>query len=112
MSCFLCFGAGVVGSTKVIKYEHWFFKLPFMKDYVGMAVTPNLIIFRASKDNVSQRLINHEKIHQSQMIQHGLLIFWFWYIVQYLWGLIRYGNHDKAYRNISYEIKARELEKI
>ena len=95
-----------------IKYEHWFFKLPFMKDYIGMAVTPNLIIFSKSKDEVSQRSINHEKIHQSQMIQHGLLIFWLWYGTQYLYGLIKYRSHWKAYRNISYEIKARELEVI
>ena len=84
----------------------------FMKKYMGMAVTPNLIIFSRSKDEVSQRLINHEKIHQSQMIQHGLLVFWLWYVAQYLYGLIKYRNHWNAYRHISYEVKARELEKI
>ena len=80
--------------------------MPFFKNYVGMAITPNLII---CSGKASDSLIKHEKVHQMQMIRYGGLInFWVIYFFYYIKGLFKYWNHWDAYRNNPLEIEARK----
>jgi len=51
-------------------------------------------------------LIKHELIHIGQIRQDGLIVFGLKYLGWYLWNLIKYQKHYKAYRNIPYEIEA------
>ena len=93
-----------------IKENHWIFKLPFMKNYSGVAVTPHLIICRGK---AYKRLISHEMVHVTQMIYcGGLLYFWFAYLGYYLTGLVKYKSHWKAYRNNPFEVEARKYENV
>ena len=85
--------------------NHWIFKLPFIRNYTGIAVTPNLII---CKGEAYEGLIKHEKVHQEQMKRcGGLLFFWLLYLWYYLTGLVKYKGHWKAYRNNPLEVEAR-----
>ena len=85
--------------------NHWIFKVWFMRNYTGMAVTSNLII---CKGEAYEGLIRHEKVHQAQMIRcGGLLFFWLLYLWYYSTGLVKYRNHWKAYRNNPLEVEAR-----
>jgi len=86
-----------------------------MKNYSAMAVLPRLIIV---KDKASKSLIEHERMHQAQMIYcGGVLRFWSLYFLFYLIGLVKYMPilftdgvgvwHRKAYRMSRLEIEAR-----
>jgi hypothetical protein len=58
------------------------------------------------KKTLPQWLINHEYIHIKQQLELGILIFYCWYLLEYLVRLIQYKNHYKAYRNICFEREA------
>ena len=94
----------------MIVYESKIFKLPVMKNYAGITLAPNLILFQASKENVSDRLIRHELCHAQQMRRYGIFKFYVLYIAYYFAGLIKYKNHWDAYRSIPFEIEAEEAE--
>ena len=87
--------------------NHWLFKLPHFRNYTGISVTQNLII---CKDKAYKSLIEHEKMHQVQMIYlGGLLYFWSLYLGNYLIGLVKFkGNHQRAYRYSWLEVEARK----
>lgn len=50
--------------------------------------------------------MNHEKIHLRQQAEMLILLFFLWYAIEYLLRLAKYREHDKAYRNISFEREA------
>jgi hypothetical protein len=62
------------------------------------------IFFR--EKNPSEDLVRHEEIHLMQYKKDGAIKFYSSYIYQYIKNLIRYKNHNDAYRNISYEVEA------
>ncbi len=67
--------------------------------YVLYAKTPN------------QAIRKHELTHVVQAEREGVCKFYLKYIGYYLWGLVRYMSHKKAYRNIPYEVEARAAER-
>lgn len=70
----------------------------------GITIFPFILIdqrFRA--DTV---LLNHEKIHIRQQLELLVLPFYCLYIGNYLINLLRYRNHNTAYRNIIFEKEA------
>ena len=71
----------------------------------AMALFP-FMIFKdaAQKDNVL--LINHEKIHFRQQLELLILPFYILYLLNYLFNLLRFRNHAKAYFQISFEKEA------
>jgi len=54
----------------------------------------------------SDILILHEKIHIKQQIELLVIIFYLWYLIEYLIRIIQYKNVKKGYRNISFEREA------
>lgn len=69
----------------------------------GMAIFPFVLLkTRLPKP----ALLNHERIHLRQQLETGILLFYVWYLAEYLFGLIRYHNHYRAYRAISFEREA------
>jgi len=94
----------------MICYNHWLFKLPFMRNYIGITLTSYLILFKDSKDKISERLMKHELTHQLQVIKYGTIRFYIIYLTDYIKGLIKYKNHWEAYENIRFEIEAQEAE--
>lgn len=51
-------------------------------------------------------ILNHERIHTSQMRELLFVPFYILYILEWLVRLVKYRNHNKAYMNISFEREA------
>ncbi|MBP1676845.1 MAG: hypothetical protein H6Q20_1404 [Bacteroidetes bacterium] len=62
------------------------------------------ILWVKSDAEITEEVINHEKIHTAQIIELGFIFFYLFYIVEWLVRLIRFKN--RAYRNISFEREA------
>lgn len=78
--------------------------LPFLPA-AGMAIFPFIFIkYNGLKHN--KQIINHELIHLRQQLELLVVPFYIIYILHYLFNLLRYGNHDQAYRNIVFEREA------
>lgn len=59
------------------------------------------------KDTVlSERSINHERIHFAQGKEMTWVGFYLWYFFEWIIRLFQYGFSHKAYRNISFEREA------
>ena len=50
--------------------------------------------------------INHESIHTAQMKEMLYVLFYLWYVIEWLVRLVRYRNAHTAYRSISFEREA------
>jgi len=62
------------------------------------------VIFVRKGVIVTERIIQHERIHTEQMKELGYLLFYFWYLLEWIIKLFRYGRN--SYRNISFEREA------
>jgi hypothetical protein len=71
----------------------------------AMAFFP-FIILRHNKQKEDTILLNHEKIHLKQQAELLVVLFFLWYLAEYLIRFFVYKNFDKAYRNISFEREA------
>lgn len=63
-------------------------------------------IFVRKECNFNDIDLNHERIHSAQMKELAYIIFYLWYLFEWLYLLIKYGNSHTAYRNISFEKEA------
>lgn len=70
-----------------------------------MALYP-FIFVRDKKLRGNAEFINHEKIHLRQQAEMLVLPFYIWYIIEYLFLLLKFRDKKKAYRNISFEKEA------
>ena len=61
------------------------------------------VLFCRRETRITQRLLNHERIHTAQILEMGVVFFYIWYVVEWLVRLPRRGN---AYLNISFEREA------
>ncbi|MDQ1164454.1 hypothetical protein [Flavobacterium sp. SORGH_AS_0622] len=75
------------------------------KGYRGMAVFP-FILIKYDFDKSNAVFVNHEKIHLKQQLELLIILFFIWYLFEYLIRLIQYKNAALAYRNISFEREA------
>ncbi len=69
----------------------------------GMALFPFVLVKNRHPHWI---LLNHERIHLRQQLEMGFILFYVWYLVEYLFHLIRFRNHCRAYRAISFEREA------
>lgn len=75
------------------------------KGFRGLTVFPFVFLkFRVDKDNTV--FINHERIHLRQQTELLILPFFVWYVLEFLFNLLKYNNKNHAYRNISFEREA------
>ncbi len=72
----------------------------------GIALYPVIFIKKGLDPKRFDVLLNHEKIHLKQQIELLIVPFYLIYLAHYLVLLIRYKNHNKAYRNIIFEKEA------
>ena len=72
----------------------------------GIALYPFIFL----KSNLSKErhkvLLNHEKIHIRQQVELLVIPFLIIYFLHYFLNLIKYRNHNTAYRNIAFEKEA------
>ncbi len=71
----------------------------------GMAVFP-FIIIRDPKDKQNLLLIRHETIHLMQQLELLILPFYLGYLINYIYNIFKYHNHDQAYKEIVFEREA------
>lgn len=78
--------------------------------FIGMSLWPFLIMRDAElkKDKV---FINHERIHLRQQAELLVIPFYIWYLLEYLFRLLKSGDRRKAYQQISFEREAYEMER-
>ncbi|MBU2503664.1 MAG: hypothetical protein KJ879_01245 [Nanoarchaeota archaeon] len=86
-----------------IKYDSW---VPQLMGWDGITLYPFIFMTFSEKKAKKTKLLHHEWIHVNQVRKEGFFKFYFSYISQALFNLLRYGNLKKAYRNISYEKEA------
>ncbi len=55
-------------------------------------------------------LINHEKIHLRQQQELLVIFFYLWYVIEYYYWYFRLHNYYLAYKHISFEREAYEME--
>jgi hypothetical protein len=60
---------------------------------------------------VSTRLMRHEQEHIKQIKEDGAWYFYSRYLLEFLMNFVKYGDFEKAYYYISYEMKARRAER-
>ena len=97
--------------TPHIRYQHWIFKLPFVRHYRGMVVA-RTILFKDAETEITPALLRHELAHVEQIDRCGITRFYLLYFCDYLANLWRLRDHDAAYRHIRFEREARELERL
>jgi len=56
-------------------------------------------------------IINHERIHCAQQVELLVIFFYLIYVGHYLINLIKYRNHQEAYRNIIFEKESYNYER-
>lgn len=61
------------------------------------------VIFVRPETNVSDVILNHERIHSAQIFEMGILPFYVFYLAEWL---VRLPMRGRAYRNISFEREA------
>jgi len=77
--------------------------------YSAMAVYP-FILLREKEMQNDPVLMHHEKIHHRQQLELLILPFYFFYLMNYLYQIIRLRNHYKAYKQIIFEREAFAME--
>ncbi|MVX37239.1 hypothetical protein [Myroides sp. LoEW2-1] len=75
------------------------------KGYAALTLYP-FIFVRKEEHKQNKILLNHERIHLRQQKRLFVIGFLIWYLLEYLFLLLKFRNHDKAYRNISFEKEA------
>lgn len=63
------------------------------------------VLFIRKGVKVSDRILNHEKIHTAQMKEMLYIFFYLWYFVEWTVRLL-FINHKTAYKSISFEREA------
>lgn len=71
----------------------------------GMAIFP-FVLIKYPELKHDKQIINHELIHLRQQLELLILPFFLLYISNYLFNLIKYRNHERAYKNIVFEREA------
>ncbi|GEC77527.1 hypothetical protein [Flavobacterium aquatile] len=86
------------------------FKYFTPRGFRGLTFYP--FVFLADKDDkLNEVFINHERIHIRQQLELLIVPFYLWYITEYLFRLLQYGDRKKAYYSISFEKEAYTNEK-
>ena len=75
----------------------------------GITLFP-FIFLRNAGDRDNCVLVNHERIHLRQQLEMLIVLFYIWYVMEYLYWLFRLRNAYLAYKNISLEREAYAME--
>lgn len=84
----------------ILVFRHFFYK-----NYVGLSLWP-FIIVKENHYKEDEVLINHERIHLKQQEELLIVIFYLWYITEWVLRTVLYLNSYRAYQNISFEREA------
>ena len=79
--------------------------IPF-KGFKAITIWPFIFCRQILKDVD----VNHELIHAKQQQEMLIVLFYIWYVTEWLIRLIIYWNTEEAYRNFSFEQEAYDNE--
>lgn len=84
---------------------------PFLvpKGFRAITIWPFVFVAQA-RDVTDEQLIAHERIHLRQQIECVVLLFYVWYLAEFLIRLLQQRTRLKAYRALSMEREAYENE--
>ncbi len=84
----------------ILVFKHFFYK-----NYVGLSLWPFIFL---KNDELKEDiiLINHEKIHLAQQKELLIILFYFFYLTEWILRSMYYLNTYKAYQNLSFEREA------
>lgn len=80
------------------------------KNILGLTLWP-FVILKYKELRSDKVFLNHERIHLRQQLELLVLLFYIWYLIEFIIRLIQYKNRNLAYRNISFEREAYANEK-
>lgn len=72
------------------------------------AITILLWMFIRKGAKINDKTYTHENIHLEQEIEMGFILFYIWYIIEFIIKLICTRNWKRTYRSISFEQEAYE----
>lgn len=75
----------------------------------GITLYP-FVLLKNSEDKKNLILLNHERIHLRQQLELLIVFFYFWYLAEYLYYLVKFTNSSIAYHRISFEREAYQNE--
>lgn len=81
--------------------------IPF-KGFTAITLYPFVIVRKDSVGLFTWIVENHERIHGEQQKEMLVLLFYLWYLIEYLVKWVYYRNRMTAYKNISFEREAYE----
>lgn len=84
----------------ILVFKHFFYK-----NYVGLTFWP-FIFLKHNDLKKDIYLVNHEKIHLEQQKELLILLFYVFYISEWLIKSVYYFDSYKAYKNVSFEREA------
>ena len=79
-------------------------KHPLNKEFQAMVLMPGVML--AFIPQLSEDVLNHEAIHVRQMWELGVVFFYLWYGIEYLYHRWVGKTHLAAYKAISFEREA------
>ncbi len=82
---------------------NWFVKMLTLNWATAITLAP-FGIYIKEKYLENKRIINHEKIHWKQQMEMWIIIFYLWYLVEWIIKFFKYGR--RAYKNLSFEREA------
>lgn len=89
--------------------QHWQFFIYSKLHVSGITLFP-FIILQSKALLQDKTFVNHEHIHLRQQLEMLILPFYLFYLIHYGINLLKYKNHDTAYRNIVFEKEAYQNE--
>ncbi len=95
------------------RFNHpWPFRLPVIRHFDGWTSPWGVVYFKWGEEQVKHtELWYHEQAHLEQMQRDGRIRFMIAYGAQFILNLLDCWDWWEAYRNISYEVEAREVAK-
>ncbi len=80
------------------------------RGFRGITLYP-FIFLREAEDKSNAVLVHHERIHLRQQLELLIVFFYILYVSEWLFRWCKYGNRQKAYRNLSFEREAYQNER-
>lgn len=70
------------------------------------AITLVWVIVAREGSRITQKVVNHERIHARQQKEMFIIFFLLWYGLEFVIRLLQYRNWHDAYKNVSFEREA------
>ena len=79
--------------------------IPF-KGFTAMTLWPFVFVRKDEEQNYTHIVERHETIHGEQQKEMLIVLFYLWYLIEWLVKWIYHRNRTTAYKNISFEREA------